>query len=268
MKKEHDLAAYWTGIHNALSGRLSSVKDYLRHPSSGVNAENYFRDLLTDYLPKRYAVESGFVVNARGARTDFIDILIVDSLDIAPLSAEPHFKIFPAEAVVGAIEITSAPKSFVKRSGIPKKVSKLADDALRLAHLREIARSREYFSLGLSEGSSPVGVESHELSYDLAPRCFMITFGDEWSKADTYIMQLTSALNFAKQYSGHVWLNAALSLRHGMYHFRPYTEFSPTRFKTNALLEFVLYINRAISSVPTGRIDVRRYRPTTPDEAE
>src|SRR5215470_13693673 len=93
----HGLADYWTGIHKALRGRLESVRDYLRHPSSGVNAENYFRDLLKQYLPRRYAIESGFVVNATGDRSSFIDILIVDCLNIPPLSVEPHFRVFPAE---------------------------------------------------------------------------------------------------------------------------------------------------------------------------
>ena len=124
-RKASSLADYWSGIHASLDGRLLSVKDYLRHPSSGFNAENYFRDLFKQYLPRRYAVESGFVVNVAGERTDFIDVLIVDCLNIPPLSAEPHFKVFPAEAVVGAVEITSAPKGKVKRSGIGQTIEKL-----------------------------------------------------------------------------------------------------------------------------------------------
>ena len=77
-RKPSSLTGYWTGIQKSINGRLDSVQDYLRHPSSGFNAENYFRDLLAEYLPHRYAVESGFVVNVNGDRSDFIDVLIVD----------------------------------------------------------------------------------------------------------------------------------------------------------------------------------------------
>src|SRR5258708_350975 len=92
----HNIATYWTGIERSLSHRLESVREYLKHPSSGINAEHYFRELLHDYLPRRFSVEPGFVVNTKGDKSDFIDALIVDTANIAPLSAEPTFKIFPA----------------------------------------------------------------------------------------------------------------------------------------------------------------------------
>ena len=251
----HDLASYWTGIHKALEGRLSSVREYLRHPSSGVNAENYFRQLLADYLPKRFAVDSGFVVNTDGDRSDFIDVVIVDTLNIAPLSAEPYFKVFPAEAVVGAIEITSAPRSRVKRKGIANTIPKMADDALKLAGLRQVAREREYHVNVPDIWSSPSGFVDRPLRYSLSPRCFLVTFGDEWSSHETYLRKLLEALRLAKRHSKHVWINAALSLKHGMYHFRPYTDFTANHIKDNPLLEFVLYLNNAYFSLRRG-IDV------------
>jgi hypothetical protein len=263
--KQHNLAGYWSGIHNALYGRLLSVQEYLRHPSSGLNAENYFRDLLADYLPRRYAIQSGFVVNTAGDRSDFMDALVVDTLNIAPLSAEPHYKVFPAEAVVGAIEITSSPKSSVKRSGIKQKISKFADDVLKLARLREIARQREYIEFGPAASGK---FSERRITYELSPRCFLITCGDEWSKPDSYQKHLRSGLEFASTQSGTVWVNAVLSMRHGMFHFRPHTPFSSNRITNNALLEFVLFLNKAVSEVPTARIDVTRYRPTTPTEAD
>jgi len=55
-------------------GKLESVTDHVGkatkavtsplHSSSGFNAEDYFHDLLRQYLPRRYAVASGLVVNA------------------------------------------------------------------------------------------------------------------------------------------------------------------------------------------------------------
>jgi hypothetical protein len=266
--KKHVLASYWSGIHKALNGRLLSVKDYLRHPSSGLNAENYFRDLLRQYLPRRFSVESGFVANVDGERSEFHDILIVDCLHIPPLSAESHFKVFPAEAVVGAVEITSAPKAIVKRSGFNKKITKLEDDILKLAKLRRIADDREYLHSVATKTDTGIQLIESRVSYSLSPRSFLITFGDEWNKSETFKKNLLGALTRAKQKQDpkHVWINAVLSMRHGMFHFIPYTEFEFNFIKENALLEFVLFMNNAISEFFTSRIDLRRYRPTIPEE--
>jgi hypothetical protein len=167
------------------------VQDYLRHPSSGFNAENYFRDLFKQYLPRRYAVESGFVVNVAGERSDFIDVLIIDCLNIPPLSAEPHFKVFPAEAVVGAVEITSAPKGKVKRSGIGQTIEKLENDLLKLAKLRGIARDREYLDSLAVQTTAGLQLTTSKINYSLPPRSFLITCGDEWDVCP-YLIDLKS----------------------------------------------------------------------------
>jgi hypothetical protein len=129
------LAEYWSEIQRATDAPLSAVKDYLKHPASGAPIEGYFRDLLREYLPRRYAVESGFVVNANGDRSDHLDIIIADLHEIPPLCSEPLLKIYPVEAVVAAVEITSAPQVKVQRSGIVGKIPKLEDDILKLAAL-------------------------------------------------------------------------------------------------------------------------------------
>ncbi|MEJ2682724.1 MAG: hypothetical protein P8144_15030 [Gammaproteobacteria bacterium] len=264
---KNNLADYWSGIHNALDGRLLSVKNYLKHPSSGFTAENYFRDLLKEYLPRKYSIESGFVVNVAGERSDFLDVLIVDSQNIPPLSAEAHFKVFPSEAVVGAIEITSAPKAHVSRAGIEGNISKLEDDILKLAKLRGIAREREYLVPINTVQNGQVTFKNSRLPYTLSPRCFLITCGDEWVKADTYERNLLSSMNAAKQKNDHVWINAAFSMCHGMFHFKPFTQFEHQRTRENALLEFVLFVNVVVAEFRTSHIDIRRYRPTLPEDS-
>src|SRR5512147_1528186 len=91
------LSAYYEGIANAIDARLKASKQYLQHPSTGFSAEAYFRDLLRSYLPSRYAVESGFVVDASGERSDHIDIVVADTLHIPALCSEPGYKVFAAE---------------------------------------------------------------------------------------------------------------------------------------------------------------------------
>ncbi len=90
IEKHISLSEYWQGIHSALDAKLRSSKEYLRHPISGFSAEDYFRDLLRQYLPGRYAVDTGFVVNAEGERSDHIDIIVADTFHIPPLCSEPN----------------------------------------------------------------------------------------------------------------------------------------------------------------------------------
>lgn len=267
-KKPSSLADYWSGIHKALDERLLAAKEYLRHPSSGPNAENYFRDLLRQYLPHRYAVESGFVVNVGGDRSDFIDILLVDSMHVPPLSAESHFKVFPAEAVVGAVEITSAVKSRVRRAGIEQKLSKLEDDILKLAKVRNIAKDREYLYSTAIKAPNGRQLLGGGLRYSLAPRSFLITFGDEWADGNIYEKHLLNSLTSARKKQEDVWINAVLSMTHGMFYFKPFTSFDHERITENSLLEFILFVNNTISDFPTSRIDIRRYRPTLPIEVD
>ena len=106
------------------------------------------------------------------------------------------------------------------------------------------------------------------ISYSLSPRSFLITFGDEWSKSKTFEKNLIRALTHAKQekYPEHVWINAAFSMRHGMFHFIPHTQFEYNSVKYNALLKFFFFINDVVSNFFTSRIDLWRYRPTIPEE--
>jgi hypothetical protein len=261
-----ELAAYWSGIHAALNGRLQSIKEALRHPSSGGNAEAYFRDLIRQYLPTRYSIETGFVVNAQGERSDLMDALIVDTHVIAPLSAEPHFKVFPAEAVLAAIEITSAPKSKVPRKGIEGRIEKIEDDLLKLAKVRKIAKRRAYILPALVQATAQGAPRPGEirLDYELAPRAYLITCGDEWVKRETYERHILASLTSASARRSEVWLNAAFSMKHGMLNFRPYVTYEAEWRGRNPMLEFILTLNDSVSRIQTGRIDVRRYRPTLP----
>ncbi len=264
-KSSHiQVSDYWLGIQEALDQKLKAVRKYLRHPSSGHNAESYFGELIRTYLPTRYSVESGFVVNAAGNRSDHIDLLIVDRHNIPPLSAEAYFKVFPAEAVVGAVEITSAPKARIKFGGSSGTIDKIQDDILKLAKLREIARDREYVRDAFDSHVQPIG-SGPKVKLQLSPRSFLITCGDEWSKPTTYQGHLISALKGAQKHAtGRVWVNAVLSMQHGMFYFERYTEFTCTRVADNPLLEFILFVNEAISSFPGSRIDLRRYRTSLP----
>ena len=253
------LPEYWDGIEEALGARLTSSKKYLRHPAAAFSAEGRFKKLLRVYLPKRYAVEAGFVMNASGQRSQHLDIIIADTFHIPPLCSEPAFKVFAAEAVCAALEITTSPRSR------EKGVGKFEKDLCKLSGVRALCAEREYFDM------HPVPIdgktELRPQSFTLAgsPRCFMITSGDEWQSADTYQRNMVSALKKLRSQGKKNWLNAALSLQHGLLMFRPYTAYEGQWQKSNGLLKFLLLLNHAVTTFSTFKVDIRRYAKALPD---
>ncbi|MEP7354497.1 MAG: DUF6602 domain-containing protein [Acidobacteriota bacterium] len=75
----------------------------IEHPSTaGTACENHWRDILDDYLPKRYIAAPAFVINAAGQRSRQIDIAIFDHLHSTPLfpnNAAVHISIECVRAV-------------------------------------------------------------------------------------------------------------------------------------------------------------------------
>lgn len=70
----------------------------------GVN-ELHFLDVLRKYLPNRYAVAQGIVVDCNGSTSDQIDIIIFDPQYTPTLLDQQSHRFIPAEAVYGVFEV-------------------------------------------------------------------------------------------------------------------------------------------------------------------
>lgn len=81
---------------------LSSVHD---HPGAkGDNSEVTWRDMLSKYLPYRYKVDKGFVIDFEGASSQYIDIIIYDRYYSPIVFSENDVLYIPAESVFAVIE--------------------------------------------------------------------------------------------------------------------------------------------------------------------
>jgi hypothetical protein len=76
------------------------------HPGEkGDASENAWRAQIENFLPKRYAVSTGFVIDSRHERSEQIDVLIHDR-HFCPAVFEQDGKLYvPAESVFAALEI-------------------------------------------------------------------------------------------------------------------------------------------------------------------
>jgi len=70
--------------------------------------EQLFIDALRRYLPRRYGVEQGIVIDSKGSTSDPIDIVIYDPQYTPPLLKQMSHRYILAEAVYGVLEVKPA----------------------------------------------------------------------------------------------------------------------------------------------------------------
>ncbi|WP_280450689.1 DUF6602 domain-containing protein [Nocardia cyriacigeorgica] len=99
--KLHELFSQHQNLLVASLG-LSSVHD---HPNAkGDNSEVTWRKMLSAYLPDRYKVSKGFVIDHEGAISHYIDIIIYDRYYSPIVFNENDTLYIPAESVFAIIE--------------------------------------------------------------------------------------------------------------------------------------------------------------------
>ena len=89
--------------HEDLKNRLSIL---LGHPvTKGDHSERAWIEFFRSFLPSRYAIDKGFVVDVHGNKSEQIDIIIYDSL-YSPLifETDAHEKYVTAESVYAVFE--------------------------------------------------------------------------------------------------------------------------------------------------------------------
>ncbi|GGY39180.1 hypothetical protein GCM10011297_10480 [Bacterioplanes sanyensis] len=100
------LATLMQNLHKDIEHKLNSARTSFHHPGTkGDATEKVWIELLSDYLPKRYVVSGGHVVDSKGEYSDQIDIIIYDR-QYSPLVFEQNGeKIIPVESVYAAFEV-------------------------------------------------------------------------------------------------------------------------------------------------------------------
>ncbi len=114
-----DLRRVFLGLQGQMAARLGAQDLALDHGATkGSAREAGFIDLLGTYLPRRYRVGRGFVVDCEGRRSDQIDVVIYDRQYSPFLFKEEGTFYIPAEGVYGVLEVkTTLEKSSVQYAG-------------------------------------------------------------------------------------------------------------------------------------------------------
>jgi len=106
MTKKVDLHKLFLGLQEQMIARLKTDTETIAHPTKkGDASEMNWRVMLSEYLPRRYQVESGFLVDADGSISDQVDIVVFDCQYSPFLFNQDGCKYMPAESVYAVFEV-------------------------------------------------------------------------------------------------------------------------------------------------------------------
>lgn len=81
---------------------------YVSHPGEkGGIRERRVQDFLKKYLPDKYGVTSGHIIDWQGVESLQEDIVIFDKFNCPTLKADPYYQVFPCETVYATVEVKS-----------------------------------------------------------------------------------------------------------------------------------------------------------------
>ncbi len=110
-----DLKALFRQKQQRMLVELQGDRENVTHPGSlGQATEDQWRQLLTSYLPSRYRVRDGFVVDSDGDISEQIDVIIFDRQYSPSLFESGDVEYIPAEGVYAALEV----KQVLNRSNL------------------------------------------------------------------------------------------------------------------------------------------------------
>lgn len=99
-----ELQKLYRSSQSRMSAELETARAQEHAPSSGAGAETAWISFLREHLPKRYAVDSAFVADCHGNRSDQIDIVIYD-LQYTPRIVDHSGQLWlPAESIYAVFE--------------------------------------------------------------------------------------------------------------------------------------------------------------------
>jgi hypothetical protein len=107
------------GVQEVIEKSLELAKYSIAHPGTqGDVTEGHWIKVFRAYLPKRYEVAKGIVIDSRGSRSGQIDIIIFDKHFTPTLLDQKDHRYIPAEAVYAVFEAKPhVDKAYLKYAG-------------------------------------------------------------------------------------------------------------------------------------------------------
>lgn len=165
-------------MQRGMLNELSTLRKHITHaPAKGEAVERSWIEFLSSYLPNRYCVDTAFVVDHTGTRSDQIDLVIYDQQFSPFVFLHEGVKFIPAESVYAIFEIKqSLNKQHIEYAAEKaESVRALKRTSVPIVHAGGTYPPREVFDIvaGLittsSEWNPPFGQPFQEAMGKLKP---------------------------------------------------------------------------------------------------
>lgn len=140
----------FASVQAGLAARLQLASTSIQHASTqGSVTEDHWIEIFRAYLPDRYEVASGLVIDSAGGRSEQIDIVIFDRHFTPTLLDQKQHRYIPAEAVYAVFE--SKPhldKNYLEYAGAKAaSVRALHRTSVPIAHAGGVYKAKEPFPI-------------------------------------------------------------------------------------------------------------------------
>lgn len=109
MNHKVNMKELFLDMQQEMLAKLNSIRKHVTHaPTKGDAVERSWIEFLSKYLPNRYCVDTAFVVDHTGTRSDQIDLVIYDEQYSPFVFHHDGVKFIPAESVYAIFEIKQA----------------------------------------------------------------------------------------------------------------------------------------------------------------
>ena len=100
-----DMRDMFLGLQETMCSKLNTLRKNVNHsPTKGEGSEMVWIRFFESYLPKRYSVAKGTIIDYEGQTSDAIDVIIYDSQYTPFIFNEESVKYIPVESVYAVFE--------------------------------------------------------------------------------------------------------------------------------------------------------------------
>lgn len=234
-----DLRSLFLHLQRQLAGKLETARKVIDHPGiKGGTAEAGWIGMLEEYLPKRYCVASGFVIDSDGGQSRQLDLVLYDRQYSPFLFNQDGALFVPAESVYAVFEV---------KQDLSKE--HIVDASEKAASVRNLHRT----SVGITHAGG-----RFEPRPPIPILAGLVCLGSRWSPAfgDPLVSSLGDLAAAGR-------LDLICSLQHGacevVYSENGQPRLEKSAFDTALIFFFLRLLERlqCVGTVPA--IDLRRY---------
>ena len=104
--KDNILHTYYSGVLRRLRSEVEVLNAIIPHNASkGAENEECLRNVVRSFIPQKFSVGSGIIIDSFGNRSRQVDLVIYDALAYPNLFGQLATSIFPVETVIATIEV-------------------------------------------------------------------------------------------------------------------------------------------------------------------